>query len=115
MMRYLGVIRTTMELTHVGPKDVARKAELRWPSGVVCSDLVGPPLHHPNSCMNSFATALQLSRRADSTIISWPESEIQTTRNGSLTPNAPPTFAASTPRTIELSKAFACATSNSSI
>jgi hypothetical protein len=29
-----------MELTHAGPKGVARAAELRRPSGVVCSDLV---------------------------------------------------------------------------
>jgi hypothetical protein len=30
-----------MELTHAGPKDVDREADLRWPSGVVCSDFVG--------------------------------------------------------------------------
>ncbi len=29
-----------MELTHAGPKTVAREAELRRPSGVVCSDFV---------------------------------------------------------------------------
>src|ERR1017187_5509404 len=29
-----------MELTHAGPKDVNREAELRRPSGVVCSDLL---------------------------------------------------------------------------
>jgi hypothetical protein len=32
----------TLELTHAGPKDVAREAELRRPSGVVCSDFVRP-------------------------------------------------------------------------
>jgi hypothetical protein len=31
----------TSELTHAGPKAVAREAELRWPSGVVCSDFFG--------------------------------------------------------------------------
>ena len=30
----------TMDLTHAGPKTVDREAELRRPSGVVCSDLV---------------------------------------------------------------------------
>jgi hypothetical protein len=29
-----------MELTHAGPKDVDREAELRRPSGCVCSDFV---------------------------------------------------------------------------
>ena len=29
-----------MELTHAGPKRVNREAELRRPSGVVCSDMV---------------------------------------------------------------------------
>jgi hypothetical protein len=29
-----------MELTHAGPKTASREAELRRPSGVVCSDLV---------------------------------------------------------------------------
>ena len=29
-----------MELTHAGPKDDAREAELSAPSGVVCSDFV---------------------------------------------------------------------------
>ncbi len=27
-----------MELTHAGPKDAAREAELKAPSGIVCSD-----------------------------------------------------------------------------
>jgi len=31
----------TTELTHAGPEDAAREAELSAPSGVVCSDLVG--------------------------------------------------------------------------
>jgi len=32
----------TIELTHAGPITVDREAELRRPSGVVCSDLVSP-------------------------------------------------------------------------
>jgi len=35
----------TMELTHAGPKDAAREAELGAPSGVVRSDFVRPLLH----------------------------------------------------------------------
>ena len=35
----------TQKLTHAGPKTVAREAELRRPSGVVCSDLFDNPLH----------------------------------------------------------------------
>ena len=34
-----------MELTHAGPKDAVREAELKAPSGVVCSDLVQHMLH----------------------------------------------------------------------
>ena len=34
------VMQLTTELTHAGPKDAAREAELRAPSGVVCSDFV---------------------------------------------------------------------------
>src|SRR5580765_2191251 len=37
--------RRTPELTHAGPEDAAREAELRAPSGVVCSDLVRLPSH----------------------------------------------------------------------
>jgi hypothetical protein len=32
--------RPTPELTHAGPEDADREAELRRPSGVVCSDFV---------------------------------------------------------------------------
>jgi len=35
----------TLELTHAGPKDAAREAELKAPSGIVCSDFVSPFLH----------------------------------------------------------------------
>ena len=35
-------VALTIELTHAGPKDAAREAELRATSGVVCSDLVKP-------------------------------------------------------------------------
>ena len=48
-----------MELTHAGPEDAAREAELSAPSGVVCSDLVSPfchpDFHHdgPNHSRNS--------------------------------------------------------------
>ena len=31
-----------MELTHAGPEGVGREAELRRPTGVVCSDFVEP-------------------------------------------------------------------------
>src|SRR4051812_31773194 len=36
-------IRRTLILTHAGPKDAAREAELNAPSGVVCSDFVRHP------------------------------------------------------------------------
>jgi hypothetical protein len=32
--------RLTHELTHAGPEDAVREAELSAPSGVVCSDIV---------------------------------------------------------------------------
>jgi len=34
------VVNVRGELTHTGPKDADREAELRQPSGVVCSDLI---------------------------------------------------------------------------
>ena len=37
--------RLTIELTHAGHKPVNREAELKAPSGVVCSDLVSPLFH----------------------------------------------------------------------
>jgi len=36
----------THELTHAGPEDAAREAELSAPSGVVCSDFVSPLIRH---------------------------------------------------------------------
>ena len=35
-----------MELTHAGPQDADREAAPRAPSGIVCSDLVGPIKSH---------------------------------------------------------------------
>ena len=43
----------TMELTHAGPMTQSAKAELRAPSGVVCSDLVRLFLPHINESRNA--------------------------------------------------------------
>jgi len=50
------LVSLTSELTHAGPKDADREAELRRPSGVVCSDLVRPRSHLflPSICSDKF-------------------------------------------------------------
>jgi hypothetical protein len=41
MARDFLTAHATSERTHAGPKDADREAELRRPSGVVCSDFFG--------------------------------------------------------------------------
>jgi hypothetical protein len=43
----------TKKLTHAGPEDATREAELTVPSGVVCSDRVGPLRFH--ALINQYA------------------------------------------------------------
>ncbi len=57
-----------MKLTHAGPKDIAREAELRRPSGVVCSDLAMP--HHTSFALKSFNISAAFCSPNSITIIS---------------------------------------------